>query len=146
MKRKNTSAATCSTPQLSAFSKGFRDQSLSREPYYNDEEDTAIKKMEVNTHIANHIDRINIDGFAKSLLEDTFPEWMPKPLRIELKESLRGFNEWAALWVAESLMDCYGGRALATTGIKHIDDMLWTLYAKIFNCAREKGVMIANHR
>ena len=100
----------------------------------------------VNTHIANHIDRINIDGFAKSFLEDTFPEWMPKPLRIELKESLRGFNEWAALWVAESLMDCYGGHALATTGIKHIDDMLWTLYAKIFNCAREKGVMIANHR
>ncbi len=35
MKRKNTSAATCSTPQLSAFSKGFRDQSLSREPYNN---------------------------------------------------------------------------------------------------------------
>lgn len=102
-------------------------------------------KTLVDTHIANHIDRINIDGFAKSLLEDTFPEWMPKPLRIELKESLRGFNEGAALWVAESLMDCYGGHALATIGIKHIDDMLWTLYAKIFNCAREKGVMIANH-
>lgn len=30
------SAATCSTPQLSAFLQGFRDQSLTREPYYND--------------------------------------------------------------------------------------------------------------
>lgn len=103
-------------------------------------------KTEVNTHIANHIDRIGIDGFALSLLEDTLPEWMPKTLQMELKESLRGFTEDAALWVAESLLDCYTGQALATIGIKHIDDMLWILYAKIFKTAREKGIDIANHR
>ena len=100
-------------------------------------------KMEVNTHIANHVDRI--DGFACSILEESFPIWMPKSLQIDLKESLRGFTPDAALWIAESLMDCYSGQALATTGIKHIDDMLWTLYAKILNCAREKGIKIANH-
>lgn len=103
-------------------------------------------KMEINTHIANQIDRIGIDGFALSLLEDTIPEWMPKNLQMELKESLRGFTEDAALWVAESLLDCYTGQAITTVGIKHIDDMLWTLYAKIFKTAREKGVGIANHR
>lgn len=103
-------------------------------------------KMKVNTHIANQIDRIGIDGFALGLLEDTMPEWMPKNLQMELKESLRGFTEDAALWVAESLMDCYSGQALATIGIKHIDDMLWTLYAKILKVAREKGIDIANHR
>lgn len=103
-------------------------------------------KMEVNTHIANQIDRIGIDGFALSLLEDTLPTWMPKNLQSELKESLRGFTEDAALWVAESLMDCYTGQALATIGIKHIDDMLWTLYSKILKVAREKGIDIANHR
>ena len=102
-------------------------------------------KMEVNTHIANHVDRIGIDGFACSILEESFPIWMPKSLQIDLKESLRGFTPDAALWIAESLMDCYSGQALATTGIKHIDDMLWTLYAKILNCAREKGIKIANH-
>ena len=102
-------------------------------------------KTEVNTHIANQIDRIGIDSFALSLLEETFPIWMPKSLQRELKESLRGYSEDAALWVAESLMDCYSGQALATTGIKHIDDMLWMLYSKILNCARQHGVKIANH-
>lgn len=43
-------------------------------------------------------------------------------------------------------MDCYTGQALATVGIKHIDDMLWALYSKIFKVAREKGIDIANHR
>ena len=102
-------------------------------------------KMSVNTHIANQIDRIGIDPFALSLLEDTFPSWMPKGLQRELKESLRGYSEGAALWIAESLMDCYSGQALATTGIEHIDYMLWTLYSKILRVAREKGVRIANH-
>ena len=102
-------------------------------------------KTKVNTHIANQIDRIEIDSFALSLLEDTFPIWMPKGLQRELKESLRGYSEDAALWVAESLMDCYSGQALATTGIKHIDDMLWMLYSKILKVAREKGIRIANH-
>ena len=107
--------------------------------------DNRFVKTLVNTHIANHIDRIGIDNFARSLMEDTFPIWMPKCLQIKLKESLRGFDCDAALWIAESLLDCYSGQALATTGIKHIDDMLWTLYAKILNCAREKGIKIANH-
>ena len=102
-------------------------------------------KTKVNTHIANQIDRIEIDSFALSLLEDTFPIWMPKGLQRELQESLRGYSEDAALWVAESLMDCYSGQALATTGIKHIDDMLWMLYSKILKIAREKGIRIANH-
>ena len=102
-------------------------------------------KTKVNTHIANQIDRIGIDSFALSLLEETFPIWMPKSLQRELQESLRGYSEDAALWVAESLMDCYGGQALATTGIKHIDDMLWMLYSKILKVAREKGIRIANH-
>lgn len=102
-------------------------------------------KTKVNTHIANQIDRIGIDSFALSLLEETFPIWMPKSLQRELQESLRGYSEDAALWVAESLMDCYSGQALATTGIKHIDDMLWMLYSKILKVAREKGIRIANH-
>jgi hypothetical protein len=102
-------------------------------------------KAAVNTHIADHVDRIGIDDFAGSLLADSFPIWMPKSLQRELKESLRGFTPDAALWIAESLIDCYCGQALTTTGIKHIDDMLWTLYAKILNCAREKGIKIANH-
>ena len=105
-----------------------------------------MAQMSVNTHIANHIDRIGIDSFARSLMEDTFPIWMPKNLQIKLKESLRGFDSNAALWIAECLLDCYSGQSLSTTGIRHIDEMLWSLYSEILKCAREKGIRIANHR
>lgn len=99
----------------------------------------------INTHKATTVDPIDIDGFALDVLEMTTPEWVPVKLQEEMKESLRGYSEWAALWIAESLSDCCRGEALATTGIPHIDNMLWTLYAKILNCARENGVKIANH-
>ena len=109
------------------------------------ESNYKMVQMRVNTHIAKHIDRIGIDNFARSLMEDTFPIWMPKNLQIRLKESLRGFDSDAALWIAECLLDCYGGHALSTTGIRHIDEMLWSLYSEILKCAREKGIRIANH-
>ena len=102
-------------------------------------------KTYVNTHKATTVDPIDIDGFALSILEMTMPEWVPSQLQEEMKESLRGFSEWAALWIAESLTDACRGDALATTGIRHIDDLLWTLYAKILNNARKLGVNIANH-
>lgn len=105
-----------------------------------------VVQIPVNTHIATQIDEIGIDGFALDVLEMTTPEWVPVELQEEMKESLRGFSEWAALWIAESLTDCCRGYALATIGIPYIDNMLWTLYAKILNCARENGVSIANHR
>ena len=99
----------------------------------------------VNTHKAITVDSIDIDGFALDVLEMTMPTWVPKKLQEEMKESLRGFSEWAALWIAESLTDACRGDALATIGIPHIDNMLWTLYGKILNEAREHGVKIANH-
>lgn len=99
----------------------------------------------INTHEATKVDRIEIDWFARDLMEETFPIWMPKSLQNKLIESLRGFSEDAALWIAESLIDCYNGQSLETTGIRHIDDMLWSLYPEILNCAREMGIRIANH-
>lgn len=99
----------------------------------------------VNTHQATSVDRIEIDGFALNVLEMTMPEWVSQSLQKKMKESLRGFSEWAALWIAESLTDCCRGDALATTGIKHIDELLWRLYSEILNCARERGIEIANH-
>ena len=112
--------------------------------FYNAE---AVKRltMSVNTHIASQVDEIGIDLFALSVLEMTTPDWVPKKLLEEMKESLRGNSEWAALWIAECLTACCRGEALATTGISHIDNMLWTLYAKILKCARKKGIRIANH-
>jgi len=100
----------------------------------------------VNTHQATLVDRIDIDGFALKVLEMTMPEWVPQSLQKKMKESLRGFSEWAALWIAESLTDCCRGDALATTGIKHIDELLWRLYSEILNTARERGIEIANHK
>lgn len=105
-----------------------------------------VVQTHVNTHIATQSDQIGIDGIALDILEETMPEWVPAKLQEEMKESLRGFSEWAALWIAESLTDCCRGEALATTGIKHIDEMLWRLYSEIYKIARECGVEIANHR
>ena len=113
---------------------------------YTKQSDVKTVKMSVNTHIATEVDNIGIDGFALDILEMAMPEWVPTKLQEEMKKSLRGFSDWAALWIAESLTDACRGDALATTGIPHIDNMLWTLYAKILNCARQKGVKIANHR
>ena len=102
-------------------------------------------QIPVYTRIATQIDDIGIDDFALDVLEMTTPEWVPLELQEEMKESLRGFSDWAALWIAESLTDCCRGDALATTGIPHIDNMLWTLYAKILNSARSLRIRIANH-
>lgn len=102
-------------------------------------------KTLVNTHKATLVDQIEIDQLALDVLEIFMPEWVPETLQKEMKESLCGYGEWAALWIAESLIDCCRGDALSTIGIKHIDDMLWTLYAKILNSARVNRVKIANH-
>lgn len=104
-----------------------------------------MRRLPVYTHEVSRIDPIGIDPLALSLLKETFPDWLPLTLRNELIESLRGFESHAALWIAESLWDCYGGLALATTGIAHIDAMLWDLYQKILKSARSYGVKIANH-
>ena len=112
---------------------------------YSDRNSRTVE-IPVCTNEAQYVDPIGIDDFARNILLDTFPDWLPLTLRNELIESLRGFTPEAALWIAESLWDCYGGHALATTGIAHIDAMLWSLYAKIYNCARRKHVKIANHK
>lgn len=100
---------------------------------------------DVFTHRATDIDSIEIDSFALDVMETTMPIWVPKRLRKEMTESLRGFCDGAALWIAESLTDACRGDVLSTTGITHIDDILWRLYAKILKSAREQGVNIANH-
>ena len=107
---------------------------------------SKIVKTPVYTHDPSQIGEIGTDSFALSLLEDTMPIWIPEWLQCKLKKSLRGWNEDAALWIAEGLLDCYSGQVLGTTGIKHIDDLLWSLYAEIHTCARKKGIKIANHR
>ena len=99
----------------------------------------------VHTHDLSQQGEIKTDSFALWLLEETMPIWIPEWLQRKLKNSLRGWNEEAALWIAEGLLDCYSGQALGTTGIKHIDELLWTLYAEILTCARKKGIKIANH-
>lgn len=137
LRKKHPKSATRGTRQEGIVMSGFDDFCAD-----------SVKRltMEVNTHIATQIDNIEIDSFALWILEMTMPEWVPEKLQEEMKESLRGYSEWAALWVAESLTDCCRGQALGTTGIKHIDDLLWSLYAEIHTCARKKGIKIANHR
>ena len=49
----------------------------------------------------------------------------------QMKNCLAGFDENMQLMMADYLRDCVDGNGLHTTGIKHIDRILWPLYHKI---------------
>ena len=49
----------------------------------------------------------------------------------QMANSLVGFEEALQLDMAECLTGCVQGVALYTTGIKHVDRILWPLYHKI---------------
>ena len=49
----------------------------------------------------------------------------------KMANSLIGFEEAMQLYMAECLDECVQGVALYTTGIKHVDRILWPLYHKI---------------
>ena len=80
------------------------------------------------------------EWFPFELLHDSLPEWVPADLRLEMYDSLIGFNRDMAVEIADNLIDCLHGLYLHATGIQHVDNLLWQLYAKILNCANEKGV------
>lgn len=48
-----------------------------------------------------------------------------------MKNCLAGFDENMQLLMADYLRDCVDGNGIHTTGIKHIDRILWPLYHKI---------------
>lgn len=82
------------------------------------------------------------DGFALSLLNDTMPDWLYKGLRIDMVNSLRGFNEDVALEIADDLISCWSGSGLYVTGLKHVDELLGKFYMQILNCANRKGIKL----
>ena len=49
----------------------------------------------------------------------------------QMAKGLIGFEEALQLDMAECLTGCVQGAALYTTGIKHVDRILWPLYHKI---------------
>ena len=49
----------------------------------------------------------------------------------QMKNCLAGFDENMQVKMADYLRDCVDGNGLHTTGIKHIDRILWPLYHKI---------------
>ena len=49
----------------------------------------------------------------------------------QMANGLIGFEEALQVEMADSLTDCVQGVAIYTTGIKHVDRILWPLYHKI---------------
>ena len=49
----------------------------------------------------------------------------------QMKNCLAGFDENMQMMMADYLRDCVDGNGLHTTGIKHVDRILWPLYHKI---------------
>lgn len=82
------------------------------------------------------------DGFCLGLWEDTMPDWIGDDLRDDLVDALRGFDEDMALEIADNVIDCWCGTSLHSTGIKHVDALLWQLYAKILDRAHVMGIKL----
>ena len=59
----------------------------------------------------------------------------------QMKNSLAGFDENMQMMMADYLRDCVDGNGIHTTGITHIDRILWPLYHKI---QREQANRINN--
>ena len=98
------------------------------------------QKMKIFYSELNH--RVESDGFALGLLNDSMPDWLYKGLRKDMVNSLKGFTDGVALEIVDDLIDCWTGLGLHLTGIRHVDAMLWDFYWRILDCAHTKGIKI----
>ena len=89
-------------------------------------------------------ERYQPDDFCLSLWGDTMPDWIEDDLRDDLVDALRGFTDDMALEIADNMIDCWCGESLHLTGIKHVDALLWQLYAKILDRAHVMGIKFEN--
>lgn len=85
------------------------------------------------------------DTFAESLMDNSFPDWLPERLRQQAKDALRGFREDMALEVADNLLDAWTYGVRHYIGIAHVDRMLHSLYNKVFHCAKQEGIELPYH-
>lgn len=85
------------------------------------------------------------DAFAEGLLISTFPDWLSDRLRRQAVDALRGLDERMALEVADDLIDCWTYGVRHYIGIKHVDEMLNSMYNKIAFCAGQQEVELPMH-
>ena len=71
-----------------------------------------------------------VSGLVKLMLHRCESSVSPSLYR-QMANSLVGFEEALQVEMAECLIGCVQGVALYTTGIKHVDRILWPLYHKI---------------
>lgn len=99
-------------------------------------------KMRISHQGLDKDKRHQPDDFCLGLWDDTMPDWIGDDLRDDLVDALRGFNEDLALEITDNVIDCWCGTSLHSTGIKHVDALLWQLYAKILNRAHVMGIKL----
>ncbi len=97
--------------------------------------------MKIMYHDLNHA--FKPDSFCLNLWEYSMPDWMPKKLRADMVNALRGFDEDMALEIADDLIDCWSGHALNLTGIDHVDELLGKLYMRILSYVHRHGIKLA---
>ena len=81
-----------------------------------------------------------VDIYAEQELERCEGQ-VSKGLYRQMENSLNGFSEDMQMEIVCCLRDCVDGIGLHTTGIKHVDRILWSLYRKI---QRELANKISN--
>jgi hypothetical protein len=85
------------------------------------------------------------DGFARGLMEATFPDWLSDRLRRQVVDALRGLDERMALEVTDNLTDCWSFGVRHYVGILYIDSMLNSLYNKILYNAEQQEIELPMH-
>ena len=71
-----------------------------------------------------------VSGLVKLMLRRCEGSVSPS-LYHQMEKSLVGFEEALQVEMADCLTECVMGVAIYTTGIKHVDRILWPLYHKI---------------
>ena len=71
-----------------------------------------------------------VSGLVKLMLSRCEGSVSPRLYR-QMANSLVGFEEALQVEMADCFTECVMGVAIYTTGIKHVDRILWPLYHKI---------------
>ena len=104
--------------------------------------ETENKKTELVT-VNLHLEQMfQPDGTAFEHFDLLCPDWVPMPLYHEMADALKGLERVMAQTVVNCLVDCWTGRRLCLTGIRHIDMMLCDFYHRILVIAQEEGVTL----
>lgn len=104
--------------------------SVSQKRFERKQQNRQVHGQQLTVFYRDMVSDFPISSLAILMLRRCESSVSPSLYR-KMANSLIGFEEAMQLYMAECLDECVQGVALYTTGIKHVDRILWPLYHKI---------------